>query len=414
MAGNAMPASVQMATAVFVTKKKKDVSLTDDEKRIVKALLTKGWRNQDIQALINTGRKATINSGRITGVKKNSDQEVASDDEVAFFQIRKRSYDPQTGLNKYEDERLVRAREAMILAVQSFNSAGLNFKTEVFTVLANIAWTYLLHEYYERRGVPIVGEDGRSWLLSQMIAKEDCPLADDVKSNLRAIKILRDKVEHLILGRADLRWSAIFQACCLNFDKAICELFGDQLTLSSELSIALQFAKIDIEQLEIVAKYEVPAEIAAIDALITDGMTEDQLNSVEFQFRVIYTLDAASKTRTHFQFVNPDSAEGKKIHNVLSKKVPADELYPYKPRVVEAQVRKKSGQAFTSNDHTKAWRLFKVRPRKGNAQPSNTDRRYCIYHPAHKDYTYSEAWVDRLVEEVADADGLAAIKAVKL
>jgi hypothetical protein len=389
-------------------------SLTQQEKRIVKALLAKGWRNQDIQALINLGRSATINSGRITGVKKNANQESASDEDVAFFQLRKRAYDPQTGLNQYDHERLVRAREAMILAVQIFNSAGLKFKTEVFTVLANIAWTYLLHEHYDRNGVGIVGADGRSLLLSQMIRRADCPLSDDMKRNLRAMQILRDKVEHLVLGRADLKWSPIFQACCLNFDKIVCSLFGSQLTLSNELSLALQFAKMNIEQLAATGKYQVPAHIAAIDAEIIGGMTPDQLSNIEFQFRVIYTLDAASRSQAHFQFVNPESAEGKEIHNVLSKKVAADDLYPHKPGVVARLVTEKAGRAFTSTDHTKAWRLFKIRPRHGDAQPANTDRRYSIYHAAHKDYTYSDAWVERLVEELADPVRLAAIKSVKL
>ena len=87
----------------------------------------------------------------------------------------------------------------MILAVQIFNSAALKFRTEVFTVLANIGWTYLLHEYYQRKGIAIVGQDGRSLLLSQMIEKEDCPISRGMKDNLRAIKVLRDRVEHLVL-----------------------------------------------------------------------------------------------------------------------------------------------------------------------------------------------------------------------
>lgn len=397
-----------------MAKKNKNIALTADEKRVVKTLLKKGWRNQDIQALVNVGRKATINGGRITGVKKDAHQQEASENEVAFFEIRKRSFDHQTGLNQYDDERLVRAREAMILAVQIFNSAALKFKAEAFTVQANIAWTYLLHEYYEKQqNVSIVGEDGRSLLLSQMIDRADCPLSEDMKRNLRAMKILRDKVEHLILGRADLKWSTIFQACCLNFDRTLCNLFGSQLTLSHELSLALQFAKLSIEQLELTGKFEIPADIAAIDAQITEGMTPEQLSNIEFQFRVIYTLDAAAKTHAHYQFVNPKSAEGKEIHNVLSKKVAADEFYPNKPGKVVARVKKLTKLPFNANDHTKAWRLFKVRPRNGSSQPANTDKRYCIYHAAHKDYTYSDAWIDRLVEEVSDAEGFATIKATK-
>ncbi len=394
--------------------RKNEVSLTPDEKRIVKALLIKGWRNQDIQALVNTGRKATINSGRITGVKQNPAQGHASDSELAFFHLKKRSYDPQTGLNQYDDERLVRAREAMILAVQIFNSAALKFKTEVFTVLANVAWTYLLHEHYDRKGVRLVTDDGRSLLLGQMLNWNDCPLSEDVKRNLKAMKTLRDKVEHLILGQADRKWSPLFQACCLNFDKAICQLFGPQMTLSNDLSLALQFAKMNIEQLATAASYDVPAHIEAIDAQITEGMTLEQLNSTEFQFRVIYSLDAASKSQAHFQFVNPDSAEGKEIHNVLSRKVAADDLYPLKPKVVVSAVEERAGVAFTSTDHTKACRLYRVRPKAGAVKPAMTDKRYCIYHAAHRDYTYSHEWVDRLVDELADPERIAAIRATKL
>ena len=84
--------------------------------------------------------------------KKTRTRSQLSDDEVAFFQIKKRSFDPKTGLNLFDDERLIRAREAMILAVQIFNSAALSFQAEVFVVLTNVAWTYLLHEFYTRKG----------------------------------------------------------------------------------------------------------------------------------------------------------------------------------------------------------------------------------------------------------------------
>lgn len=204
--------------------RKKEGALTAHEKKIVKALLDKGRRNQDIQALINIGRPATINGARITEVKKNKKQKSASDDEVKFYKIKKQSIDPATGLNLFDDERLIRAREAMILAVQIFNSAAFRFKTEVFSVLVYIAWTYLLHEFYERKKVKIVQKDGRSLLLSQMVERPDCPLSDGAKNNLRSLKTIRDEVEHRLLGKSDVKWLGLFQACCLNFDKAMCKL----------------------------------------------------------------------------------------------------------------------------------------------------------------------------------------------
>lgn len=288
----------------------RDGALTAAEKPIVKALLAKGWRNQDIQALVNVGREATINSGRITETKNDPTIVAAGDEEVEFFQIRKNSYDQKTGLNLFDHERLIRAREAMILAVQVFNSSATRFKTEVFTMLANVAWTYLMHEHYERKGVKIIGKDGRSLLLSQVLDRHDCPLSKGIKDNLRSLKTLRDDVEHKLLGRGDSKWLGLFQACCLNFDKAMCEMFGGQLTLSHDLAFALQFAKLNFEQVTTLNRCEIPADIDAVDARLRDGMTDSQTADLEYQFRVVYTLDAVTKSRAHFQFVQPDSVGG--------------------------------------------------------------------------------------------------------
>lgn len=394
--------------------RKREGALTKDEKRIVKALLADGWRNQDIQALVNIGRGATINSARITEVKVNQKQKAASKDEVSFYQIKKRSFDPKTGLNFFDDERLIRSREAMILAVQIFNSGALNFKTEVFAVLANIAWTYLLHEFYERKGIAITQKDGRSLLLSQMIEKPDCPLTEGIRNNLCALKIIRDDVEHKILGKSDTKWQGLFQACCLNFDKTIRALFGDDLSLTHDLAFALQFSKMDVEQLALLDKYEIPGHIDAIDARLDALVDQEKMADLEYQFRVVYTLDAATKNRAHFEFVRPDSAEGKEIRNVLVQYKAADHLFPYKPTQVWKMVSERTGKKFTSHNHTQAWKFFDVRPKNNVKQPENTNREYCIYHPTHGDYTYSEKWVDRLVEEVSDDTKFTAIKAKKI
>lgn len=78
--------------------RKKQGALTDAEKPVVKALLAKSWRNQDIQALVNIGREATVNSARITEIKKDCAIVAASDEEVEFFRIKKNSYDPRRAL----------------------------------------------------------------------------------------------------------------------------------------------------------------------------------------------------------------------------------------------------------------------------------------------------------------------------
>lgn len=378
-----------------MAKRLTGAALTDEEKRLVKAMLNDGERNQDIHILVNHGRNPTVNFGRISPVR-NEDIHPASADEVAKYKQMKRSFDPVTGLNPYTDEKLIRSREAMILAVSIFNNASYRFKTEVFSVLANVAWCYLMHDYYERKGISPTNSDGTTWALSHMIEKGDCPLSSGIKQNLKAIKAIRDEVEHRLFGRSDGNWLAIFQACCLNFDKTIVDWHGEKVSLQNDLSVALQFGKMTIDQASQIQAYDIPPNIAALDASLIEGKTDAELNDIEYQFKVVYTLDSASKSKSHIQFVSPESEEGKDIHNVLQKYKISDEMYPFKPHDVVREIQK-AGRIFTTSDHTNAWKKYKVRPSKDASAPEKTDRSFCIYHAAHKDYTYNQAWVDKLV-----------------
>jgi hypothetical protein len=389
-------------------------TLTREEKSIVKALLAKGERNQDIQALVNLGRKATINSARITEVKQNQRVSLASDTTVEFYRLRKKSFDPQTGLNLYDDERLIRAREAMILAVQVFNSPSMRFKTEVFSVLANIAWTYLLHEYYERKGVAVMQDDGRSLLLGQMTARSDCPLSQGMKDNLASLKKIRDAVEHLLFRRADAKFLSIFQACCLNFDAKLCELFGDEKTLKGDLSFSLQFAKMDFDQLASLNEFDVPQTIEAIDRELEEELGEERLGDLEYRFRVVYTLENSTKSKSHIKFLHPKDVNAEEVRNVLVKHEVSDKLWPHKAGVTTSLIAEKSGRPFNPRNHTQAWRKFDVRPRQGVGQPQNTKRDFCVYHEAHRDYTYSDKWVDFICDFIANDDNYEELRRFKI
>jgi hypothetical protein len=381
-------------------RKPRPSTLTANEKAVIKALLQRGWRNQDIQALVNTGRPATINSGRITSIKHDDRIKPAGKAEVDEFRFRRAAFDQQTGLDPFTKERLVRAREAMILAVELFNTPRIRFKAGVFAMLANVAWTYLLHEYYEGRDIEIIDERGYSLLISQMIERHDCPISAACRKNLEALKKIRDVVEHLTIGPFDKKWLPIFQATCLNFEKYLTEWFGKRLTLGHDLGFALQFAKLSLDEIALLQQYEVPPHIAALDAGLKENLTPEEADDLEYQFKVVYTLTGASKSQAHFQFVQPDSAEGAEIQNVLVKFKPADELYPLRPMDVVRAVRKQLDRPFTSDKHQKAWKLYRVRPRSRAKDPAATNRKYCIYHVAHRDYTYSQEWVTFLVGQL--------------
>ena len=387
-----------MAQSALKTK------ITQFEKSVIKALLDDGWRNQDIQTLINTGRAASINFGRISGVKNDITIVPATKDQVRSFRQKKVLFDHITGLCPIDDERLVRSREAMILAVGLFNTPRIAFKAGVFSMLANVAWTYLLHEYFEREGVEIVNAQGYSLALSQMIARNDCPLSKGCKQNLFALKEIRDVVEHRTIGPFDLKWLPLFQSTCLNFENALTELFGQRLTLGSDLGFALQFAKLTTDTVAALQGFELPPHISALDASLAEKLGEGDADNLEYQFKVIYTLTNASKAKSHFQFVQPESAEGKEIQNVLIKYKPINDIWPWKPAEVVMLVAQKSARNFTSDKHQRAWKMYNARPKSGAIDPAATKPEYCVYHPPYKSYTYSEQWVTFLVTEIADDD----------
>ena len=383
-------------------QKSSKTALSAIEKSVIKALLNDGWRNQDVQTLINSGRAASINFARISGIKKSQTISPATPQRVEAFRYKKLLFDHVTGLCPLENERLVRAREAMLLAVQLFNTPRIAFKTGVFSMLANVAWTYLLHEFYERNGQAIVNSQGYTLLLSQMIKREDCPLSNACKKNLDAIGEIRNLVEHKTIGPFDHKWLPLFQSTCLNFEKTLTTFFGDRLSLGRELGFSLQFAKLGSEQIAMLQGFELPPHLASLDASLAHALFDGDSDDIEYQFKVIYTLTSASKSKAHFQFVQPNSDEGKEIQNILIKYKPVDDIWPFKPTDVAERVKKASGRHFTVDKHTRACRFFKVRPKSDAHHPEITESKYCIYHPPFKSYTYSQAWIDFLVSEISD------------
>src|SRR5213594_4238421 len=51
------------------------------------------------------------------------------------------------------EELIEKSRESALAAVQIFNNPQVTFKSEIFIVLMNIAWTYLLHAYYRKKAI---------------------------------------------------------------------------------------------------------------------------------------------------------------------------------------------------------------------------------------------------------------------
>ncbi|MDB2390596.1 DUF3644 domain-containing protein [Alphaproteobacteria bacterium] len=385
--------------------------LSDFEVKVIKKLLGENnLSKQKILGLINQYREPAtnnINQGRITNIengniKKFQNIEPATDNDMDRFYRVIESYDSKTGLNLIIHERLVRSREAMILAVQLFNSPNVKFKTEVFAVLVNIAWTYLIQEYCIKNKIVIKDDSNHYKSLNALLNNASLPVSVNIKKNLEHIKRIRDEVEHKLFENSDQNWMSLFQACCMNFDRFLTTHFGHRTSLQSELSFALQFSSFDVGQLAEISKNNYPEFIESLDANLEDELTDAQKSDPEYKFKIVYTLSSSSKGDVHINFVSPESSEGKQIKNILTKSRIADEYYPHKPSVVWKKVENETGVPFNSHMHTLAWKKFNIRPPNNSDNRAKTNRKFCIYHKAHGDYTYSEAWVEKLKKIVTN------------
>jgi len=152
-----------------------------------------------------------------------------------------------------------KSREAGLAAVQIFNSPLLTFKSEIFIVLMNIAWTYLLHAHYRRQKVEyryFKEKNGRRfftktksgankhWELAQCLDYSGSPIDSDTGNNLRFLIGIRHEIEHQMTSHLDNALSAKFQACCLNYNQYLKDLFGDKYGIDRFLSLSLQFSAI--------------------------------------------------------------------------------------------------------------------------------------------------------------------------
>lgn len=358
------------------------------EVALVKAMLaTKRYNDQDVLAYF-TRPTRSINHRVISQIRtetKHKAAKAASDEQLREFLQCWPEVDPETGLSVRGDELLIKAREAMISAVHTFNSAGLTFRAEVFITTAMIAWTYLLHAWFKREGVDYryrgannvvktlkSGADAY-WDLTKCLKHPNLPLAAGVRHNLEFLIEIRHEIEHRSTTRIDDALGAKLQACCLNFNDAIRNWFGAQYGLERRLPLALQFVSFDAAQRANLKKAaDLPPTIASTMDAFHEKLSEEELADPAFAYRVAFVPKVgskASKADLAIEFIKADSEEAMEIGQVLLKET---DKARYLPSQVVQKMHDEGFPRFTMDNHTKLWKELGARdPDKGFGRPGD-------------------------------------------
>ena len=270
---------------------------------------------------------------------------------------------------------ILKAKEAMLSAVQIYNNPLISFKTESFIVLSLIAWTYLLHAYYRAKRVDyryftksgkykkFVRNPDRSikyWDLKEGISKEVCQLDKDTVNNLTFLIVLRNQIEHRKASGLDSYLSARYQACALNFNFYLKELHGEKYGLDSNLALSLQFAELDYLQSKTIKDKEnfIPQNVISYIADFDSRLSETETKSERFAYRLLFTKVLAKRQGQAdrvIEFIDPKSELAKNISREYWVKEETE-----KPKFLATQVIKKVKDAgfesFGMYRHTLFWK----------------------------------------------------------
>ena len=294
--------------------------------------------------------------------------------------------------------------------MQTFNNPLTTFKTESFIVLMTIAWIYLLHAYYRREGVeyryhkkgPKKRKFHRSksgafryWSLEDCLNESTCPLDEPIKLNLRFLIGLRHEIEHHRAVGADKRFAGRYLACCLNYERYICDLFDGRYSIGDAAAFTLQFRDLADAPSPRSAVIPLPSNVDTYFQQFDAGLSIEELNSPYFRRRFLFVPIVTNKKAQAdevIEFVRADSDLGRLVNEnyqqVILKEV---ERPKHLPGQIVKLIEEEGYPGFKTHHHTQLWKKLDAKnPGKGFGVMI-----------AEKWYWYDQ-WVDEVRKHCAD------------
>lgn len=202
----------------------------------------------------------------------------------------------------------------------------------------------------------------------------------------------------------------------LNFESLLAQEFGPGAGLGAQFPFALQFSSImqvpQQKAMQAVARQHLKSVRKFVEKFrssLSDDISTDQTFSYKV-FLIPKVGTHAKSSDVAIEFVRYDSSkpdEMKQYERVVAmikpKHVSIANLAGMKAGDVVRSVADRLGKKFTQHTHLQCWKHFNTRPSTKSANPEVCDNRYCYYDAVHKDYIYTTAWADFLVEKLRDA-----------
>lgn len=325
---------------------------------------------------------------------------------------------------------LTKARESALLAVDIYNRPSTSFRAGGYIVLMAVAWTALFHAIFLKdkikpfythprlgRNVRYVKIDGdkKRWELAECIRHFYGGKTSAAKENLEFFIGLRNKIEHRDMPQLDDQIFGECQALLLNFEALILKEFGHRHSLNESLAISLQFSTITPEgKAKAIRHLQTKSYQSVIKYVerFRSSLSSDIQQSMEFSYRVFLLPKTgnhikSSEIAVEFIDVNKVSDESRQqleraVTLVKTRQSVVAHAGQMRPSDVASNVQTRLKFKFSTNDHARCWKHFRIRPPKESSEPEKCDARYCQYDVPHRDYIYTKKWENLLVSTLSD------------
>lgn len=328
---------------------------------------------------------------------------------------------------------LNKALDSALLAIETYNKPAVKFKSGGYIVFMCIAWTSLLHAVFIRKKIkPIhkekngrfkkVNGETQYWELKTCVLKYFINTNDPIRKNLEFFIPLRNKIEHRFLPELDSNIFAECESMLLNFDKIVEKEFGAKYCLRESLSFALQlFPSSETLTMATRENKDYCSVLAFIDKY-RSSIGADVISTGEYAFKafLIQVANHKSSEALPIQFLSYDKMTDEEKRGVekitaliKEKHIPVANDDKIKPGTVVERVQaalggkmiirgKKKVDKFNSDTHIRCWKKYGVRPDSNSEHPEQTKTQYCVYDSMNKNYGYTQAWVNFLIEKMSD------------
>jgi hypothetical protein len=329
-----------------------------------------------------------------------------------------------------EGEQQVRhARESCLAAIRVWNDPIARFRSGSFSLLFVTAWNSLAIAKLQQAGCewrkldtgtgdPILVGDTEQSMDTRDLINAAFPGAEPdtigLRENVRFWLDLRNCAAHRHLPELDLPVIPQAQAGLMNFEAVLAE-FGPEYTLAETLTVPLQlsgFRDPGVLASRKALQSNLPLDVQAL-LNRSDELPPEIATNQAFQMRVacVPVVPASGRNPDAVAYFVKPGEVPTELAGVLDQYVVLPKLiqgiHRFRPSDVVAEVQRRTGFKFDTNLHAEAARRLNVRPPKD--QPDRTcDIRYAEYVTSFKQYQYTQAWIDRLVDACADEAGFLA------